>query len=108
MRDDRTVRDTSVQSVCRAISVLQVLTLCGASGVTGIATEFGVHKSTVFRLLATLESRGLVEQHSKRGRYRLGYVSQLAQDQADPLDPEPRALGVDVGHEHVSRRSNSA
>jgi DNA-binding IclR family transcriptional regulator len=79
MRDDRTIRDTSVQSVHRAISVLQVLALCGASGVTEIAAELGVHKSTVFRLLATLESRGLVEQHSERGRYRLGCgVVQLA------------------------------
>jgi len=79
MRDGRTVRDTSVQSVHRAISVLQVLALRGATGITDISTELGVHKSTVFRLLATLESRGLVEQHSERGRYRLGFgVMQLA------------------------------
>lgn len=79
MRDARTVRDTSVQSVHRAISILQVLALRGPAGVTEIATELGVHKSTVFRLLATLESRGLVDQHSDRGRYRLAYgVVQLA------------------------------
>lgn len=80
MREARTVRDTSVQSVHRAISILQVLALNGAAGVTEIATALGVHKSTVFRLLATLESRGLVEQHTERGRYRLGYgVVQLAE-----------------------------
>jgi IclR family acetate operon transcriptional repressor len=68
-----------VQSVHRAVSILQVLALHGAAGVTEIAAELGVHKSTVFRLLATLESRGLVEQNSERGRYRLGYgVVQLA------------------------------
>ena len=79
MRDGRTVRDTSVQSVHRAISVLQVLALHGTAGVTRIAVELGVHKSTVFRLLATLESRGLVEQHSERGEYRLAHgVVQLA------------------------------
>jgi DNA-binding IclR family transcriptional regulator len=79
MREGRTMRDTSVQSVHRAISILQVLALGGAAGVTEIATELGVHKSTVFRLLATLEARGLVEQHTDRGRYRLGYgVVQLA------------------------------
>src|SRR5688500_14573094 len=78
MREGRTLRDTSVQSVHRAISILQVLAL-GPAGVTEIATELGVHKSTVFRLLATLEARGLVEQHSERGRYRLGHgVVQLA------------------------------
>lgn len=73
------MRDGSIQSVHRAISILQVLALGGAAGVTEIACELGVHKSTVFRLLATLESRGLVEQHTERGRYRLGYgVVQLA------------------------------
>jgi IclR family transcriptional regulator, acetate operon repressor len=79
MRDGRIMRDNSVQSVHRAISILQVLALHGAAGVTGIAAELGVHKSTVFRLLATLEARGMVEQNSERGRYRLGYgVVQLA------------------------------
>jgi DNA-binding IclR family transcriptional regulator len=80
MRDDRTMRDTSVQSVHRAVSILQVLALHGSAGVTEIAAELGVHKSTVFRLLATLEARGLVGQHTERGRYRLGYgVVQLAE-----------------------------
>jgi IclR family transcriptional regulator, acetate operon repressor len=79
MRDDRTMRDNSVQSVHRAISILQVLAIHGAVGVTEIAVELSVHKSTVFRLLATLEARGLVEQNGERGRYRLAYgVVQLA------------------------------
>lgn len=67
------MRDNSVQSVHRAVSILQVLALHGAARVTEIAAELGVHKSTVFRLLATLEARGLVEQNSERGRYQLGY-----------------------------------
>lgn len=47
---------------------------------TEISTELGVHKSTVSRLLGTLEARGLVEQAASRGRYRLGYgVVQLAE-----------------------------
>jgi DNA-binding IclR family transcriptional regulator len=72
-------RDNSVHSVDRAISILQVLARHGAVGVTDIAAELSVHKSTVSRLLGTLESRGLVEQASSRGRYRLGYgVVQLA------------------------------
>lgn len=72
-------RGGSVQSVDRAVSILQVLAMHGTAGVTEIAEELGIHKSTVFRLLATLESRGLVEQDSDRGRYRLGYtVVQLA------------------------------
>ncbi|MEY9840890.1 IclR family transcriptional regulator [Streptacidiphilus sp. EB103A] len=72
-------RDTSVQSVDRAVSILQVLAGQGPSGVTEIAEGLGIHKATVFRLLATLESRGLVEQDSERGRYRIGYsVVELA------------------------------
>lgn len=67
-------RDHSVQSVDRAVSILQVLAARGPSGVTEIAESVGIHKSTVFRLLATLESRGLVEQNGERGRYRIGYT----------------------------------
>jgi len=40
--------------------------------VTEVAGELGVHKSTAFRLVATLEQRGLVEQTEDRGKYRLG------------------------------------
>ncbi|POX42950.1 IclR family transcriptional regulator [Streptomyces sp. Ru73] len=63
-----------MQSVDRAVSILQVLAAQGPSGVTEIAEALGVHKSTVFRLLATLEARGLVEQGSERGRYCIGYT----------------------------------
>jgi IclR family acetate operon transcriptional repressor len=65
--------------VHRAISILQVLARRGDAGVTEIANQLSVHKSTVSRLLGTLEARGLVEQTSSRGRYQLGYgVVQLA------------------------------
>ena len=75
----RAVRDNAVQSVDRAISILQVIAQTGAAGVTEISNALGVHKSTVGRLLSTLESRGLVEQSANRGRYRLGFgVVQLA------------------------------
>ncbi|MFI5624781.1 IclR family transcriptional regulator [Nocardioides sp. NPDC051685] len=79
MSNTSETRSTTVHSVDRAISILQVLARRGAIGVTPIAEELGVHKSTVFRLLATLEARGLVEQNSTRGHYQLGYgVIQLA------------------------------
>lgn len=72
MSDDRVKRGAAVQSVDRAVSILQVLARDGAAQVTKIAVELGVHKSTVSRLLSTLESRGLVEQDGERGEYRLG------------------------------------
>lgn len=62
----------AVQSVDRAITVLEILARRGEVGVTDIAAELGVHKSTAFRLVSVLENRGLVEQHSERGKYRLG------------------------------------
>jgi DNA-binding IclR family transcriptional regulator len=62
-----------VQSVDRAISVLEILARRGEARVTEVAAEIAVHKSTAFRLLAALEERGLVEQDRDRGRYRLGF-----------------------------------
>ncbi|MEY9930777.1 IclR family acetate operon transcriptional repressor [Catenulispora sp. GP43] len=61
-----------VQSVDRAVTILELLARQGDTGVTEIAAELGVHKSTAFRLAAALEMRGLVEQPGERGKYRLG------------------------------------
>jgi DNA-binding IclR family transcriptional regulator len=61
-----------VQSVDRAITILELLARGGESSVTEMAAGLGVHKSTAFRLLATLETHRLVEQVNDRGRYRLG------------------------------------
>lgn len=80
MTDDRaggSARDKSgaaVQSVDRALLVLEILAKLGSAGVTEIAVELGVHKSTVSRLITVLESRGFVEQLSDRGKYRLGFA----------------------------------
>ncbi|MDQ0964479.1 DNA-binding IclR family transcriptional regulator [Streptomyces sp. B4I13] len=62
-----------VQSVDRAISVLEILAQRGEAGVSEVAAEIEVHKSTAFRLLGALEARGLVEQAGERGKYRLGF-----------------------------------
>ncbi len=62
-----------VQSVDRAISVLEILAHRGEAGVSEVAAEIDVHKSTAFRLLGALEARGLVEQAGERGKYRLGF-----------------------------------
>ncbi|SDS74017.1 DNA-binding transcriptional regulator, IclR family [Nocardioides scoriae] len=61
-----------VQSVDRALRILEILARSGESGVTDIAGALEVHKSTAFRLVATLEQHGLVEQVEGRGKYRLG------------------------------------
>jgi DNA-binding IclR family transcriptional regulator len=64
--------ESPVQSVDRAVTILELLARQGDTGVTEIAVELGVHKSTAFRLAAALELRGLVEQSGERGKYRLG------------------------------------
>jgi DNA-binding IclR family transcriptional regulator len=62
-----------VQSVDRAVNVLEILAREGSAGVSEVAAEIGVHKSTAFRLLAALEERDLVEQNTERGKYQLGF-----------------------------------
>ncbi|RZU31052.1 IclR family transcriptional regulator [Blastococcus saxobsidens] len=76
-----------VQSVDRALAVLEILGSRGEAGVTEIAAELGVHKSTAFRLVAVLESREFVEQLAERGKYRLGFgIVRLAGVTAAQLD----------------------
>ncbi len=66
-------RNNAVQSVDRAISVMELLARRGASGVTEVANEIGIHKSTAYRLLTTLRERGLVEQDAATEKYSLGF-----------------------------------
>ncbi|MET1008296.1 MAG: IclR family transcriptional regulator [Propionibacteriaceae bacterium] len=94
----------SVQSVDRALTVLQYLASDGELGVTEIARRLGVHKSTAFRLVSTLESHGLVEQPAENSRYRLGVgILRLAGATRGRLDlvresrPYTSALAATVG-----------
>ncbi|MFR9802308.1 IclR family transcriptional regulator [Pseudonocardia sp. RS010] len=73
MSNTERTRDGGVQSVDRAITVLEILARRGEAGVSEVATELEVHKSTAFRLLGALEDRGLVEQATDRGKYTLGF-----------------------------------
>ncbi|MGF6884650.1 DNA-binding IclR family transcriptional regulator [Nocardia sp. GAS34] len=63
--------DNGVQSVDRALTVLEILARKGEAGVSEIAAEIGVHKSTVSRLLGSLEDHQMVAQTYERGKYRL-------------------------------------
>ncbi len=76
-----------VQSVDRAIQVLEILARLGEAGVTEVAADVGVHKSTASRLLSALEEREMVEQSQERGKYRLGFgVLRLASAVPGQLD----------------------
>ena len=61
----------AVQSVERAVTILELLAHHGTLGVTELAREIGVHKSTVSRLAATLERRELV-MPAPDGKVQLG------------------------------------
>jgi DNA-binding IclR family transcriptional regulator len=76
-----------VQSVDRALSILEYLAEHGTGGVTEIAKSLEVHKSTAFRLVGALENRHLVEQVEERGKYRLGFgLIRLAAASSAQLD----------------------
>jgi DNA-binding IclR family transcriptional regulator len=66
-------KNAFVQSVDRAVSMMEFLSRNGWSGVTEVANELGIHKSTAYRLLTTLRDRGLVEQDTATEKYRLGF-----------------------------------
>jgi DNA-binding IclR family transcriptional regulator len=78
---------SQVQSVDRAAAILDILARQGEAGVTEIAHELDVHKSTAFRLVEALEAWQLVEQISERGKYRLGFgIVRLAGATTSRLD----------------------
>jgi DNA-binding IclR family transcriptional regulator len=67
-------RRATIGSVEKAVSLLKILG-DGApeAGVSELARRMNVHKSTVSRLLATLERQGLVERNPDTEKYRLGF-----------------------------------
>ena len=98
---------SSLQSVDRALHVLELLAGWGSGGVSELASEIGVHKSTAFRLLGALEAREMVQQDTERGKYRLGFgLVRLARsvnvqleltEQARPLTDElARTVGESI------------
>jgi DNA-binding IclR family transcriptional regulator len=64
-----------VQSVQHALELFEVFRTSEKKeefGVTELSKTLGLHKNNVFRLLATLESRGYIEQNLNTENYRLG------------------------------------
>jgi IclR family KDG regulon transcriptional repressor len=65
--------DYLIQSVSRALDILEAFAVGQEElGVTELSRKLKLHKNNVFRLLATLETRGWVEQDRDSGNYRLG------------------------------------
>src|ERR1039457_4197581 len=72
MSNNRAGEAGPVQSVDRAVAILEILARDGEAGGTEVARELDVHKSTASRLLAALGARELVAQDAARGKFRLG------------------------------------
>lgn len=68
MEDDK----KTVRAVERALDVLLCFAEGSEWGLTEIAGRVGLHKSTVFRLLATLETKGFLKRDEATEKYRLG------------------------------------
>ncbi|MGZ4430230.1 MAG: IclR family transcriptional regulator [Gaiellales bacterium] len=79
MRPERS--HSGVQSLLRALDLLETLGRLGEARLGELAEEVELHPSTVHRLLGTLAAREFVMQDRASGRYRLGYaLLALAQD----------------------------
>jgi DNA-binding IclR family transcriptional regulator len=64
--------DYAIQTVSNALRMLEAFYSDSELGVTELARRLGLHKNNVFRLLATLEQSGYIEQCTETDRYRLG------------------------------------
>lgn len=110
--------EVNVQSVDRALDILLCLSDENELGPTAIGERLGLHKSTVYRLLRSLESRGFAYKDPGTDRYRVGAaalrVTQrlvLRPDLASAARPELEALrssstetavlDIRVGHARV-------
>ena len=61
-----------IQTVANALRLLEAFREEEELGVTELSRRLVLHKNNVFRLLATLEEKGYVEQSPGSERYRLG------------------------------------
>ena len=62
-----------VQSLDRGMKILSILEHKDSAGVTEIAEELGVNKSTASRLLDTLRQHDMVQMDPVTKKYRLGF-----------------------------------
>src|SRR5213078_3042274 len=105
-----------IQSVSHALDVLEQFAGDAEElGVTELSKRLRLHKNNVFRLLATLESRGYIEQNKATENYRLGirclqlgqtYVNQMGLlRQARPILEDVSRESRENTYVAVARRS---
>ena len=84
----------SVRAVERALDILLCFTMeTPTLSLTEIAEQVGMHKSTIHRLLATLESKRFITRDKATGMYQLGFLLfELASVMLHDLDIQRWAL----------------
>lgn len=83
MNDKNTVR-----SVERALDILLCFTTQPSLSMSEIAQHVGLHKSTVHRLLASLEGKGFVVRDTATEKYKLGFrIWELSVNVSQSDDP---------------------
>ncbi|KAA8997152.1 IclR family transcriptional regulator [Paenibacillus spiritus] len=84
-------RKSTVRAVERALDILLCFTRSTELSLTEIAAAISLHKSTVHRLLATLEEKGFLTRDAATDKYRLGIrIWELSTRL--PVTGEPAAL----------------
>ncbi len=80
--------DYRIQAITHALDLLEAFSPAHRElGVTQLSQRLGLHKNNVFRILATLELRGYIEQNRATGGYRLGLKTfDLGQGFLESLD----------------------
>lgn len=86
-------RKLTVRAVERALDILMCFTKDSELALTEISTLIGLHKSTVHRLLTTLEDKGFVVRNKETEKYRLGLkIWELSMHLSQSDDPAIRLL----------------
>lgn len=77
-----------VKSVDRALTIIKLVsTKKDGYGVTELASQLELNKSSIFRLLSTLMEHGFIEQDAETKKYRLGYqYLELSSKLLDSID----------------------
>src|SRR4051794_17472139 len=87
-RDELEDQKLTVRAVERALDILLCFTDSSDLGLTEIAGRVSLHKSTVHRLLASLEGKGFVIRNQATEKYRLGFrVWELSANLSQNDDP---------------------
>ena len=100
-------KTNTINSVDRTLNVLLLLASEGKEmGISTIARNLNLHKSTVYRTLFTLEKRGFIVQNKENARYWLGakmYAMGMAAGTNLPIKETLRPYAIELHNEFQER-----